>query len=77
MEMDAQERGLFMLDQAQWMIDQLQDDLDIAETTVSPTNNPDGSRAGPSGPKFIDLDEITKLDDPEFTMPSVGSSTGV
>jgi hypothetical protein len=59
------------------MIDQLQDDPDIAETTGSPTDNPDGSRAGPSSPEFIDLDEITGLDDPEFTTPPVGSSTGV
>jgi hypothetical protein len=32
---------------------------------------------GPTGPKFIDLDEIIRLDDTKFTMPPVGSTTGV
>jgi hypothetical protein len=44
MELDAQERGLFMLEQAQLMIDQLQDDPDIIETMGSPTDNPGGSK---------------------------------
>jgi hypothetical protein len=35
------------------------------------------ARWDPSGPEFIDLDEITGLDDPEFTTPPVGSPTGV
>jgi hypothetical protein len=58
-----------MLEKVQRMIDQLQDDLDITKTI--------GSQAGPSGPEFIDLDQIAGLDDPEFTMSLVGSPTGV
>jgi hypothetical protein len=42
-----------------------------------PINNLDEIQKGPSGPKFIDLDEITGLDDPKLTTPPVGSSTGV
>jgi len=66
-----------MLEQVQQMIHQLQDDPNIAETTGSLTDSPDGSRVGPSSPEFIDLDEITRLDDLEFTMPLVGSLIGV
>jgi hypothetical protein len=32
---------------------------------------------GLSGPEFIDLDEITGLDNPKFTTPPVGSPKGV
>jgi hypothetical protein len=77
MALDTRERGLFMLEKAQQMIDRLQDDPDIVETTGSLADNPGRSQAGPSNPEFIDLDEITRLDDPEFTMPLVGSPTGV
>jgi hypothetical protein len=59
------------------VIDQLQGDPDISETTGSPVDNPEISQVGPSGPEFIDLDEITGLDDPEFTIPPFGSLTGV
>jgi hypothetical protein len=37
--------------------------------TGLPADNPDRSQMGPSGPEFIDLDEITGLDNPEFAMP--------
>jgi hypothetical protein len=40
-------------------------------------DNPDRSQMGPSGLEFIDIDEITGLDDPEFTMPPARSPTGV
>jgi hypothetical protein len=74
---DTWERGLLMLEHAQWIIDQLQDDPDIINMARLPEDNPDESQTGPSGPEFIDLDEITGLDDPEFTTPPVGSPTGV
>jgi hypothetical protein len=74
---DAWERGLLMLEHVQWIIDQLQDDPDIINMTRLPADNPDESQTGPSGPEFIDLDEITGLDDPEFTTPLAGSPTGV
>jgi hypothetical protein len=37
--------------------------------TRLPTDNLDEIQEGPSGPEFIDIDEITGLDDPEFTTP--------
>jgi hypothetical protein len=77
MAQDAWERGLLMLEHAQWIIDQLQDDPDLISMTRLPDDNPDESQMGPSGPEFIDIDEITGLDDLEFTMPPVGSPTGV
>ena len=38
-------------------------------------NNPYETQMRPSGPEFIDLDEITWLDDPEFTTPMTGLPT--
>jgi hypothetical protein len=58
-----------MIEQAQWIIDQLQDDPDLIGMTRLPADNPDESQIGPSGPELIDIDEITGLDDPEFTTP--------
>jgi hypothetical protein len=66
-----------MLEHAQQIIDQLQDDPDILNMERIFEDNPDRSQMGPSGPKFIDLDDITGLDDPEFTTPPIGSPTGV
>jgi hypothetical protein len=74
---DAWERGLLMLEWAQQVLDQLQDDPDLSEMTGSPVDNPDRSQVGTSGPEFIDIDEIDGLDDLEFTMPPAGSPTGV
>jgi hypothetical protein len=39
-------------------------------------DNPDESQTSPSDPKFIDIDEITRLDYLEFT-PLAGSLIGV
>jgi hypothetical protein len=61
----------------QQIIDQLQDDPDLIGMTRIPTNNPDESQIGPSSPELIDIDEITGLNNPEFTSPPAGSSTGV
>jgi hypothetical protein len=53
-----------MLENAQRIIDQMQDDPDIINMPRFPTDNPDESQMGPNNPEFIDLDEITGLDDP-------------
>jgi hypothetical protein len=75
---DTQERGLLMIEQAQQIIDQLQDDPDlIAMTRTFPADNPDEIQIGPSGPKLIDINEITRLDNPKITMPQDGSLVGV
>jgi hypothetical protein len=58
-----------MIEQAQWIIDQLQDDPDLTGMTGSPVDNPDEIQIGPSGPELIDIDEIIGLDDPEITTP--------
>jgi hypothetical protein len=77
MAQDTRERGLLMIEQAQWIINRLQDDLDLISMTRLPDDNPDESQTGPSGPELIDVDEITRLDDLEFTTPPAGSPTGV
>jgi hypothetical protein len=51
----------------------LQDDPDLIGMTRAPTDNPDESRVGPSGPELIQIDEIVGLDNPEVTMPQAGS----
>ena len=53
-----------MLEWAKWVLDQLQYDLDLSEMTRSPTDNPDRSHVGTSGLEFIDIDEISGLDNP-------------
>jgi hypothetical protein len=40
-------------------------------------DDPDESQTGPSGPEFINIDELTGLDDLEFTTPPARSPTGV
>jgi hypothetical protein len=45
--------------------------------TGLPADNLDRSQTGPSDLEFIDLDEITGLDNLEFTMPPSGSPIGV
>jgi hypothetical protein len=45
--------------------------------TRIPTDDPDERWTDPSGSKFIDIDEITGLDDPEFTTPPTQSMTDV
>jgi hypothetical protein len=69
MTQDAWERGLLMIKQAQWIIDQLQDDPDLTGMTGSPADNPDERQIGPSISKLIDIDEIAKLYNPEIIMP--------
>jgi hypothetical protein len=58
-------------------MDQLKNDPDVINMPRLPADNPDESQTGLKSPEFIDLDEITELDNPEFTMPSIGSLKGV
>jgi hypothetical protein len=44
---------------------------------VLPVDNPDEIQISPSGPELIDIDEIARLDDPEFTTPRARSTTCV
>jgi hypothetical protein len=74
---DAWERGLLMLEHVHRIIDQLQDDPNILNMKRLLEDNLDRIQTGPSNPEFIDLDEITRLDDLEFTMPPAGSLTDV
>jgi hypothetical protein len=66
-----------MIEQVHWIIDQLQDDLDLTGMTGSPVNNSDEIQIGLSNDELIDIDEITGLEDPEITMPQAGSPLGV
>jgi len=59
------------------VLDQLQDDLDLSETTGSPIDNPERIHMGTSNLEFIDVDEIVGLDDLELTAPPIGSPTSV
>jgi hypothetical protein len=43
----------------------------------APTKNPDENGVGPSGPEVTQIDEITGLDNPEFTTPQAKSSGDV
>jgi hypothetical protein len=45
--------------------------------TRLPVDDPDEIQTGPSGPEFIDIDELIGLDDPKFTTPPGGSPIGV
>jgi hypothetical protein len=74
---DVQERGLLMFEHVQRIMDQMKNNSDILNMARLPKDNPDESQIGPSGPKLIDVDEITGLDDPEFTTLSVELPTGV
>jgi hypothetical protein len=66
---EARERGLIMIEQAQQVIDQLQNIPDLVVMKRVLVDNPDESRAGPSGLEIIQIDEIVGLDDPEVTTP--------
>jgi hypothetical protein len=59
------------------VLGQLQNDPDLSEMTGSPVDNPERSRVGTRGPKFIDVDELARLDDLEFTTPLPRSPAGV
>ena len=41
--------------------------------TRVPTDNPDKSQVGPSGPELIQIEKIIGLDNPEVTTPQAGS----
>jgi hypothetical protein len=51
------------------VIDQLQDDPHLIGMMGSPAENLDESKASPSGPGLIGIDEIIGLDIPEITTP--------
>jgi hypothetical protein len=74
---DVWERGLLMYQQAQQMMNQMWDNLDLVRMPRLPTDSPEESPAGPSGPDFINLDNINGSGDPESIMPPVGSPTGM
>jgi hypothetical protein len=58
-------------------MDQLQNDPNIINMPRFLPDNPYEIHTRPNNPEFIDLDEITGLDDPEFTTPPTISPTNV
>jgi hypothetical protein len=63
---DARERGLLVLEHAQRIVDHLQDDPNILNMARLSEDNPDRSQMSPRNLEFIDLDDITRLDDLEL-----------
>jgi hypothetical protein len=70
---EAQARGFLLMEQAQRVIDQLQNDPDLIEMTRVPADNPIESRVGPSDPEPIQIEEIIGLDNPEVSTPQARS----
>jgi hypothetical protein len=74
---DAGREGGLMYQQAQQIMNQMRDNPDLIRLPRLPTDSPEEILAGPSGPDFMNLDNINGSDDPESTMPPAGSSVGV
>jgi hypothetical protein len=53
------------------------DNLDLIRLPRLLTNSPEESTMGPSDPDFMNLDNINGSDNPESTIPPVGSPVGV
>jgi hypothetical protein len=73
----VQGMGGLMYQQAQLLMKQMQDNLDLVRWTRPPTDNPEESQTGSSGPGLTNLDNISGSDNAESTMPSAVSPVGV
>jgi hypothetical protein len=71
------ERGALMYKHTQQIMNQMQDNPDLIRLPRLPTDSPEESLARPSGPNFMNLDNINESDDPESIMPLAGSPVGV
>jgi hypothetical protein len=74
---EAQRRGFLLLEGAQRIIDQLQNDPDLVEMSRIPTDDPIKSRGEPSGLEPIQLEEITGPENLEFPPPQIRSPGGI
>jgi hypothetical protein len=64
------------MEQEQRVIDQLQNDLHLIDMTRVPADNLIESQEGPSDLEPIEIEETTGSDNPEVSMPQVGSLGG-
>jgi hypothetical protein len=70
----AQRREFLLLEGAQRVIDQLENDLEIIEMMRIPLDNPSTIRGDPSGLESIELEEITSPKNPRVPSPHIRSS---
>jgi hypothetical protein len=66
-----------LLEGAQRIIDQLQNDPDLVEMSRTPVDDPIKIRGDLSGLKPIQLEEITGLENPEVPPPQIRSPGGI
>jgi hypothetical protein len=74
---EAKRRGLLLLEGAQRIIDQLQNDLDLVEMSRFPTDDPIKTRGEPSVLEPIQLEEITGPKNHEVPPPQIISLGGI
>jgi hypothetical protein len=70
---EEQRRGFLLLEGAQRVIDQLQNDLDLIEMMRIPIDNAIKIRGEPSGLESIQLEEITGLENLRVPSPEIRS----
>jgi len=75
--LEAHARGFLLMEQAQRVMDQLQNDSELVEMKSVPADNPIEIQVGPSDPEPIQIEEIIGLDNPEFSTPQARSLGGV
>jgi hypothetical protein len=69
----AQRRGFLLIQGAQTIIDQLKNDLDLIEITRILVDDPVKSRGELSGLEPMQLEEITRSENPEVPPPQIRS----
>jgi hypothetical protein len=74
---EAQRRGLLLLEGAQRVIDQLENDPQIIEMMRIPLDDPITIREEPNGSESIQLEEITGLENPRVPSPQIRSSVTI
>jgi hypothetical protein len=70
---EAQRRGFLLIEGAQRIIDQFQNDPDLIEMTRVPSHEPVKIQGEPSGPEPIQIKETIESDNPQALTPQVGS----
>jgi hypothetical protein len=71
---EAQRRGFLLLEGAQRVIDQLENDPQIIEMMRIPLDDPITIREETNGSESIRLEEITSLENPRVSLPQIRSS---
>jgi hypothetical protein len=74
---EAQRRGFLLLEGAQRIIDQLQNDPDLVDMSRIPIDDPITSRGERSGLEPIQLEEIIGPENPEVPSPQIRAPGGI